>query len=128
MPHDFHNEEHLLEGHPQFPASRILYRWRRFLHWCDDQEVNRMAWLAVSLFVHGCLLFPLTVMVNGMAGNSMVLLVTSIAALMIMFTANLSQLPERFVLPCVFLSVMIDLAVIGLCLIHGLHVGLLFRS
>ena len=86
-----------------------------------------MAWLAGSLFAHGCVLFPMTVLINGMAGNSIALLVLSISALVMMFTANLSQLPERIILPSIFFSCFIDLVIILICIFEGLHASYLFQ-
>ncbi len=86
-----------------------------------------MAWLAISLFIHGCILFPATVVVNAMAGNSIFFLIAAIISLMIMLVAHLSQLPERITIPLFFLSALIDLVIITICLAEGLHSSYMFQ-
>ena len=86
-----------------------------------------MAWLAVSLFFHACILFPAIVIINAMAGNSLTLLIISISSLMLMFVTNLSQMPEKIIIPAIFLSVLIDLLIIIICLIHGIDPSLLYK-
>jgi len=100
--------------------------WHHWMKWVEQQEKNRMAWLAASLFFQACVLFPLTVLVNGMAGNSMALLMISIFSLVIMFAANLSQVPEKITIPCIFFSALIDLVIIITCLMEGLKTSRLF--
>ena len=85
-----------------------------------------MAWLAVGLFFHACILFPLTVFVNAMSGNSMALLMIGILALVIMLVTNLSQMTMKIVVPATLGSVLVDLLIIIICLAEGPHIYRLF--
>lgn len=88
----------------------------RFIKWCESQEANRLGWLAIILAVHGCILAPLTVATIVLGGNSMVYWALTIGAMGIALVSNLAAMPTKITIPIFFLSVLIDLVIITICL------------
>ena len=88
----------------------------RFIKWCESQEPQRLGWLAVILAAHGCILAPLTVAVIILGGNSMVYWALTIGAMAIALVTNLAAMPTKITIPIFFLSVLIDLVIIAICL------------
>ena len=86
----------------------------QFLAWCKGQEENRLAWLAVILTVHGCVLSPATVLLIVSGNNSIILWSMAICAIGMSLITNLSALPTKITIPVFFLSIVIDLVAIGL--------------
>lgn len=86
----------------------------QFFSWCKGQEENRLAWLAVILTVHGCVLSPATVLLIVSGNNSITLWGMAIGAMCISLVTNLSAMPTKITIPVFFLSIVIDLAAIGL--------------
>ena len=86
----------------------------QFLSWCKGQEENRLAWLAVILTVHGCVLSPATVLLIVSGNNSITLWSMAIGAMGMSLITNLSALPTKITIPVFFLSIVIDLVAIGL--------------
>ncbi|MDP4261473.1 MAG: hypothetical protein Q8941_02970 [Bacteroidota bacterium] len=84
-----------------------------FIDWCERQEKNRFLWLASGLAGHGCFLTPITLLAVMIAGNSMFLWALVISAMGMAVVTNLSALPTRITIPALFLSILIDLAVIA---------------
>ena len=82
----------------------------RFLSWSKGQEENRLAWLAVILTVHGCVLSPATVLLIVSGNNSIVLWGMAIGAMGMSLITNLSALPTKITIPVFFLSIVIDIA------------------
>lgn len=91
----------------------------RFSAWCRAQQKNRLAWLAVSLFSHGCLITPLTLLFVMLAGNHMLLWSMTIGAMTMTLVVNLAALPTRVTIPVFFFGLLIDLAVIVNCIAIG---------
>lgn len=84
-----------------------------FISWCKAQEEDRMLWTAIMLFVHGCVLTPITVLIVAMTGINMILLTTSIFAMTFVLITNLAALPTKYTLPTFILSIIIDVLVIA---------------
>jgi hypothetical protein len=112
----------------QHPVSATYTRtqnktsvFRRFFSWCQAEEKNRFGWLALILAVHGCALTPLTIFAIVMSGNNIFLWVTAIAAMGLSLVTNLSAMPTRITIPAFFISVLIDAAVLSVCLSAGLN-------
>lgn len=101
------------------PKKSLVHR---FSAWCRVQQKNRLAWLAVSLFGHGCIITPLTLLFIMLAGNPMILWPMAIGAMTMVLVVNLAALPTRITIPVFFLSLLIDLTVIINCLALGLTI------
>jgi hypothetical protein len=86
----------------------------QFFSWCKGQEENRLAWLAMILAVHGCVLSPATVLMIATGNNSMVLWGLAIGAMGVSLVTNLSAMPTKITIPVFFLSIAIDLLAVGL--------------
>ena len=91
----------------------IVYR---FFAWCSAQEKNRIAWLAVILTAHGCIITPLTLLFVMLSGNNMVFWPMVIGAMTMALVVNLAALPTKITIPIFFLSLVIDLVVIANCI------------
>ena len=92
------------------PSHRSV--WSTFMSWCQGQEENRFLWLSIALAGHGCLLAPLTLMAVMFAGNSMLLWAFVIGGMAMALITNLAALSTKITIPVLFLSVLIDIAVI----------------
>ena len=96
---------------------------RSFFTWCSRQEKNRLAWLAIIVTGHGCVITPLTLGFVMFAGNSFMLWPLVIAAMGMSLITNLAAMPTKVTIPVFFLSLLIDLAVIINCIVFALRVG-----
>ena len=94
----------------------------RFILWCKLQEKYRLGWGAVIIAIHGCFLTPLTLLAIIPAGNSMLFWSMAIAAMGMALVTNLAALPTKITIPIFFLSIIIDLVVIGNCIAIGLNI------
>ncbi|MEI9810630.1 MAG: hypothetical protein WDO16_23680 [Bacteroidota bacterium] len=54
---------------------------KTFITWCKNQEDNRYGWLAVMIFIHGCVLTPASLFSIFFSGNSMLSLSFVIGAM-----------------------------------------------
>ena len=95
----------------------------RFFEWCHAQEEQRLLWLGIILFTHGCVITPLTILFVVLAGNSLVLWPFIIGAIAMSLIVNLAALPTRITIPVFFLSLLIDFVVIINCIGHGLDLS-----
>jgi hypothetical protein len=91
----------------------------RFFSWCRQQEKNRLSWLAVIITGHGCVITPLTLLFVMLSGNNFIFWPPVIAAMTMPLVTNLAALPTRITIPIFFLSILIDLIVIGNCIFIG---------
>lgn len=95
---------------------------KRFFDWCKGQEENRLLWLGVALAGHGCIITPLTVMAVLLAGTNMFLFILAIVAMGMALVTNLAAMPTRITLPVLFLSILIDLAIVISCIAIGFDI------
>ena len=110
----------------QHPGAQLINTRKaglltRFMTWCDKQNKNRIAWLAIALAGHGCVLTPITIFFIMMSGNSFVFWPVAMGAMAVCLVVNLAALPTRITVPVFFLSVLADLAIIANCISLGLH-------
>ena len=94
----------------------------RFISWCKSQEKHRLAWLAVIIAGHGCVLTPITLFAIILGGNSMVFWSMAIAAMGMSLITNLAALPTKITIPVFLFSVLIDLAIIVNCIVIGFNI------
>lgn len=94
------------------PKHRRLPGISSFLAWADNQNFNKLSWLAVALVVHGCLLTPVTVMVVMTTSQEFSLVMASLGAMALSLVTNLAALPTRITIPAFFLSILADVVII----------------
>ena len=85
----------------------------KFISWCEGQENYRLGWLGLILAVHGCVITPITIFAIVMSGNNIALWGIAMGAMGMSLVTNLAALPTKITIPVFFLSVLIDLAIIG---------------
>lgn len=90
--------------------------------WFKSQEQYRFVWLAVIIAAHGCALTPATVLLVTLGGNNLIFWIMAIAAMAMALVTNLAAMPTRITIPVFFLSVLIDLVIMGINLYHILSV------
>jgi hypothetical protein len=101
--------------------------WKRFIGWCDKQQDNSLGWLAASFLVHGCIFVPMTITVIAMSGNNFVFVALALFSMIIAVVVNLATLPTKISLPVFFSTLLLDILLIALCLLHGVDVNNMFR-
>lgn len=92
------------------PTTSIM---SKFFSWVNSQEENRLTWLAVALVTHGCVITPFTVITVMATTQNFALFMTAMAAMTMTLVTNLAALPARITIPSFFLSVIIDLVIVG---------------
>ncbi len=107
---------HFPLSQPADIAAHRINPTQAFMRWCTDQQKNRIAWSAAMVAIHGCALTPLTLIAIMLAGNNLVLWPFAIAAITMTLVSNLAALPTRFTIPIFFLSILIDLSLIGIAI------------
>jgi hypothetical protein len=95
----------------------------RFVTWTKSQEKNRLAWLAVIITAHGCVLTPITLFAIVLAGNNIIFWSLAIAAMGMSLVTNLAALPTKITIPVFFFSVLIDLVIIVNCIVIGFDIS-----
>jgi hypothetical protein len=107
--------------HYTFQKDASLFS--KFITWSDTQQGNRLLWLGLILCLHGCILTPLTVMAVLLAGTNLILFMVTIVAMGISLVSNLAAMPTKITIPFFVLSIIMDLAVVGFALAHGLDIA-----
>jgi len=100
--------------------------WKKFIHWCEKQEENKLGWLAASFVMHGCIFVPMTVMIIAASGNNFVFVALALSSMIIAITTNLADLHTKVSLPVFFGTLVLDMLIIITRLFHGLNVHRLF--
>jgi hypothetical protein len=80
--------------------------------WCENEQENRLLWVALALAGHACFITPLTVSIVMLTGNSMLSWSFAIAAIGVALMTNLAALPTKITIPAFFLSILLDLGII----------------
>lgn len=91
--------------------------WKRFINWADGQEENRFGWAAFAIAGHGCVFTIITVAVILVTGNNFIFWPIAISAMSASLITNLAAMPTKVTIPTLFITVLIDLAIIAICLI-----------
>ncbi|HQV55849.1 MAG: hypothetical protein IPN82_02915 [Chitinophagaceae bacterium] len=91
--------------------------WKRFINWADSQEENRFGWTAFAIAGHGCVFTIITVAVILATGNNFIFWPFAIGAMAASLITNLAALPTKIIIPTLFITVLIDIAIIAACLI-----------
>jgi hypothetical protein len=94
--------------------------WTKFINWCAAQEERRYFWLGLAIGGHGCVFTILTVLAIMLAGNPIILWPFALGAMAACLIVNLAAMPTKITIPVFFASLLIDAAIIGICVAHGL--------
>lgn len=109
--------QHSIGSIPLHTTTERVSLMHRFFDWCGRQEKNRLAWLAVIVAGHGCVITPLTLVAVMLSGNNFIFWPLVIGAMGMSLITNLAALPAKVTIPVFFLSLLIDVVVIVNCLI-----------
>lgn len=85
-----------------------------FISWAANQEEYRLTWLAVTLSVHGCFITPFTVMTVMATTQNLAMFMIATGAMAMTLVANLAALPTKITIPVFLLSIIIELAIVGI--------------
>ena len=91
----------------------------RFINWCASQEEYRFGWLAAILVAHGCALTPITLFAVILAGAKLSYFIIAILAMGLSLVTNLAAQPTKVTIPAFVFSLLVDVVLITLCLLHG---------
>ncbi len=101
--------------------------WKRFMTWSDQQEKNRLGWTAFAIAGHGCVFTIFTVMVVLLTGNNFIFWPFIIGAMAACLIVNLAAMPTKITIPVLFLSLLIDVAIIAISLFNGFDMEAMYR-
>lgn len=101
--------------------------WKRFIDWTQRQEEHRFAWTAIAIAGHGCVFTIITVLMILFTGNHFIFWPFAIAAMTMTVVTNLAALPTKITIPVFFFSLLIDAAIIGLCIANGFDIAASYR-
>src|SRR5918993_2031323 len=93
--------------------------WKRFINWCESQEQYRFGWLGAALATHGCIATPLTLFAIILSGNYFAFWIVAIAAMGASLITNLAAMPTKVTIPTLFISLIVDIAIIISCVSIG---------
>jgi hypothetical protein len=111
-----------------FPETRTrISIWKKFIRWSDGQQEKRFEWLAIGLVGHGCIITILTACAVLFTGNNFIFWPFIIGAMTMTLVSNLAALPTKITIPVLFISVLIDIAVIIAALSHGFNFEAVYR-
>lgn len=108
---------------PYRTITKNVSSWENFIKWCDRQEEYKLGWLAAALMLHGCVLTIITMFAIITTGNHFIFWPFTIGAMGMCLVTNLAAMPTRVTIPVFFLSVLIDLLIIIICLFIGFDIG-----
>ncbi|TCZ69324.1 hypothetical protein [Flaviaesturariibacter aridisoli] len=106
-----------------FTATTRASMLSRFLNWCAGQEQFRFGWVAAIIAIHGCVVTPLTLFAIILSGSNIALWVTAIAAMGASLVTNLAAQPTKLTLPVFFATILVDIAIVVVCLVHGFSIA-----
>jgi hypothetical protein len=93
--------------------------WKKFIAWTDKQEEHKFGWTAFAIAGHGCVFTILTVMIILVTGNHFIFWPFAIGAMAAVLISNLAAAPTRITIPILFFSLLIDIAIIAICIVNG---------
>jgi hypothetical protein len=88
----------------------------KFITWCNGQEKYRFGWLGAIMAAQCCALTPITLFAIVLFGANFALFMAALVAIALPVVTNLAAMPTRITIPVFFLSIVMDLAIIVLCL------------
>ena len=110
--------------HKENPGATLqLNSLSRFVKWTGSQEKNRMLWLAIAVAGHGCVITIITLFAILFTGNHFIYWPFAIAAMGATLIVNLAALPTKITIPVFFISILVDVVIIALCLTNGFNLA-----
>lgn len=107
-----------IQPNPGMDAN--ISRWQRFINWADSQEKNRLGWTAGIIVGHGCIVTIFTMLAIVFTGNNFIFWPFAIAAMAVCLITNLAAMPTKITIPVFFISLLVDVAIILICIVNGL--------
>jgi hypothetical protein len=101
--------------------------WKKFITWTERQEEYRFGWAAFSIAGHGCVFTIITTLMILFTGNHFIFWPFAIGAMAVTVVANLAAMPTKITIPVLFFSLVIDIAIIGLCIANGFDIAANYR-
>ena len=105
---------------------KTSYR-ERFKTWLYKQEEYRLGWMIFSITGHSCVFTMITAAMVLATGNHFIFWPILIGNMMLVMIVCLAGLPSRVIIPVLFLSVIVDIAIILTCLLNGFDFGATYR-
>ena len=84
----------------------------RFLVWLKEEEVNRIAWLGISIMVMTAFFFPVTMASILLHEGSFKLILVAMFSLILVAVPNMAALPAKYTIPAFFIGMLIDIVLI----------------
>ena len=85
----------------------------RFFTWAKNEDkVNHVIWVGISVTAMAAVMFPLTMAVVLLNGASFGLIIAAMVSLVLVVVTNLAALPTKYTIPFLFLGGLIDLVAI----------------
>lgn len=103
------------------PAATKPTAFSRFFTWAEAQQFNRLLWIGISLFLHGCVLAPLVAFLVLSSGANMGLFVLGVASMSSCLFVNLAAMPTKVTIPVLILSILVDLGIIIATIVMGFN-------
>jgi hypothetical protein len=107
--------------HSYRKSHTVTPLWSRFIKWADRQEEHRFGWTAGIIAGHGCIMTVLTTMAIVFTGNHFIFWPFAIGAMAVCLITNLAAMPTKITIPVFFFSLLIDIAIIAICLVNGFN-------
>ena len=107
---------------PYNRSEKITSWWKKFITWADGQEEYRLGWTAFAITGHGCVFTIITSMMVLFTGDHFIFWHVVIAAMAVCVVVNLAAMPTKVTIPVFFLSLLIDLVIIVICLANGFNI------
>ena len=95
----------------------------RLVNWTKKQEKDRILWLAIAIVGHGCFITIVTMFAILFSGNNFIFWPFAIGAMAMSLVVNLAAMPTKITIPIFFLSVLIDLIIIAICIANGFDIN-----
>jgi hypothetical protein len=92
---------------------------KKFIDWAKKQEEDRFLWMAIAIGGHGCFFTIITLLMILFTGNHFIFWPFAIAAMAVPVVTNLAALPTKITIPIFFLSLLMDIVIIILCIGNG---------
>ena len=84
----------------------------RFLVWLKEEEVNRIAWLGISITIMTAFFFPVTMATILLHEGSFKLILVAMFSLILVAIPNMAALPAKYTIPAFFTGMLIDIVLI----------------
>jgi hypothetical protein len=85
----------------------------RFFKWAENEDkINHVSWVGISVTAMAAVIFPLTMAVVLLNGASFGCIIAAMVSLVLVVVTNLAALPTKYTIPFLFLGGLIDVVAI----------------